>query len=359
MTCAAAREAILDFAREVSMAEDVRLAVEKHLDGCANCAAEFERQRDLTAALSAPGGRSEDLEGVSGNRRAASAGIRRPDPGHHRYRSWNRSGQLGGFYALATAAVIALAVWLRQPDPRRRRLQMAVVNGGLPCDIAGRLHGRRRLTETRRRRRWSRRTCLLSGRFPVRAAAGRRAAPPKQVTSFEFITLPGAAGLPDLESGSVVRIAVPVGALPEYGLDIVQGGSKTTVDADVLVGQDGLARAIRLVERRRIGDPGHKEQTMKGRMAVASADRIGGGRRRGAGSGKSPVAGDGRRRCVGGAARGAGHAREHGRGDAHHHRPAVLGGGHDRVHPGAGRRQQDREEGHRPDLSRQRRPDPP
>jgi len=67
------------------------------------------------------------------------------------------------------------------------------------------------------------------------------------VRSFEFITLPGAAGLPELESGSVVRIAVPVGALPEYGLDIVQGGSKTTVDADVLVGQDGLARAIRLV----------------------------------------------------------------------------------------------------------------
>ena len=63
----------------------------------------------------------------------------------------------------------------------------------------------------------------------------------------EFEPVPGAAGLPDLESGSVVRIAVPVGALPEYGLDIVQGGSKTTVDADVLVGQDGLARAIRLV----------------------------------------------------------------------------------------------------------------
>jgi hypothetical protein len=67
------------------------------------------------------------------------------------------------------------------------------------------------------------------------------------VKSFEFITLPGAAGLPDLESGSVVRISVPVGALPEYGLDIAQVGSKTTVDADVLVGQDGLARAIRLV----------------------------------------------------------------------------------------------------------------
>ena len=81
----------------------------------------------------------------------------------------------------------------------------------------------------------------------VRAVTGRSAAPPKQVRSFEFVSLPGAAGLPELESGSVVRIAVPVGALPEYGLDIVQGGSKTTVDADVLVGQDGLARAIRLV----------------------------------------------------------------------------------------------------------------
>jgi predicted anti-sigma-YlaC factor YlaD len=53
MTCAAAREAILDFARNLSVSEDVRRAVDEHLGVCANCAAEFERQRDLTAALSA------------------------------------------------------------------------------------------------------------------------------------------------------------------------------------------------------------------------------------------------------------------------------------------------------------------
>ena len=65
--------------------------------------------------------------------------------------------------------------------------------------------------------------------------------------AFEFTTLPGAVGLPELESGSVVRIALPVGALPEYGLEIVTDGAKTIVEADVLVGQDGMARAIRLV----------------------------------------------------------------------------------------------------------------
>ena len=73
------------------------------------------------------------------------------------------------------------------------------------------------------------------------------AAPAARVRSVEFIALPSAVGLPDLESGSVVRIQVPVGALPGYGVDIVPNASKTTVEADVLVGQDGQPRAIRLV----------------------------------------------------------------------------------------------------------------
>ena len=40
---------------------------------------------------------------------------------------------------------------------------------------------------------------------------------------------------------------MPVGALPQYGVDIVPNGLRTTVEADVLVGQDGQPRAIRLV----------------------------------------------------------------------------------------------------------------
>jgi hypothetical protein len=44
-----------------------------------------------------------------------------------------------------------------------------------------------------------------------------------------------------------VRVEVPVASLPAYGIDISSGAGKGPVEADVLIGQDGFTRAIRLV----------------------------------------------------------------------------------------------------------------
>ena len=245
MTCAAAREAILDFARNLSVSEDVRRAVDEHLGVCANCAAEFERQRDLTAALSALAAEAETWKASRAiEERLREVFIARipATPTPQLESKWTDRW----IYAVATAAVIALAVWLgSRPSTPASPESVASTAASSPTSPAVSTPS---VTEEKKPASSKTEGNVTAQRpVPVRAAAGRRAAPPKQVRSFEFVTLPGAAGLPDLESGSVVRIAVPVGALPEYGLDIVQGGSKTTVNADVLVGQDGLARAIRLV----------------------------------------------------------------------------------------------------------------
>ena len=63
-----------------------------------------------------------------------------------------------------------------------------------------------------------------------------------------FVPVPGAAALPQLESGSVVRYEMPLTTLRAYGLDIVPEPTRPTVDADLLIGQDGYARAIRLLQ---------------------------------------------------------------------------------------------------------------
>jgi hypothetical protein len=42
-------------------------------------------------------------------------------------------------------------------------------------------------------------------------------------------------------------VELPVAALPAYGLSIVPDPTRPSVEADVIVGQDGQARAIRLV----------------------------------------------------------------------------------------------------------------
>ena len=62
-----------------------------------------------------------------------------------------------------------------------------------------------------------------------------------------FLAIPAAAYLPPMESGAIVRVELPLSALPSYGIQIVPEMHTDSVDADLLVAQDGLARGIRIV----------------------------------------------------------------------------------------------------------------
>jgi hypothetical protein len=63
----------------------------------------------------------------------------------------------------------------------------------------------------------------------------------------EFVMVPGAAALPPMESGELVRMDVPVSMLPSLGV-VPPANPVARVRADLIVGQDGLTRAVRLVD---------------------------------------------------------------------------------------------------------------
>jgi hypothetical protein len=63
----------------------------------------------------------------------------------------------------------------------------------------------------------------------------------------DFVELPGASVLPEMESASIVRISLPPSALPQYGVAIAPEMTGTSIEAELLVAQDGQPRAIRLV----------------------------------------------------------------------------------------------------------------
>jgi hypothetical protein len=88
------------------------------------------------------------------------------------------------------------------------------------------------------------RTAVVHSARPVRRASRPAVRPPIQAVG--FVPIPSAAGLPEFESGQIVRLGIPVAALPNYGLEI-PSGSASAIQADLLVGQDGQPRAIRLV----------------------------------------------------------------------------------------------------------------
>ena len=87
---------------------------------------------------------------------------------------------------------------------------------------------------------------IAVGIEPGRDRGGTEPLSSHPVVVGEFVPWPGARDLPPLESGELLRIDLPVSMLPALGMvpPVTDG---TAVKADVIVGQDGLARAVRLV----------------------------------------------------------------------------------------------------------------
>jgi hypothetical protein len=66
----------------------------------------------------------------------------------------------------------------------------------------------------------------------------------------DFVLLPGASRFPALERGHIVRVDIPLTSLPAYGIDLVPDALPQIVEADFLIGQDGMPRALRLAGHR-------------------------------------------------------------------------------------------------------------
>lgn len=86
----------------------------------------------------------------------------------------------------------------------------------------------------------------VAGGIWVSEQAVRR--PAGTIVPAGFVSLPGTASLPPFESGAIVRIALPVAALPAYGLQIGPDFESERIDVDLLVAQDGIPRAIRFAD---------------------------------------------------------------------------------------------------------------
>ena len=63
----------------------------------------------------------------------------------------------------------------------------------------------------------------------------------------DFIPLMNRESLAQLDSGQIMRVELPRSALMSYGLPMNMERADERIKADVLVGNDGLARAIRFV----------------------------------------------------------------------------------------------------------------
>jgi hypothetical protein len=73
-------------------------------------------------------------------------------------------------------------------------------------------------------------------------------APAAEEETDSFYPLPEAEALPAVETAMVVRVQLPVSSLRLMGVPLDEERADTDVQAELLLGQDGLARGVRLAE---------------------------------------------------------------------------------------------------------------
>lgn len=160
----------------------------------------------------APGG----LEGAlrSAYRRKRSAAV------------WKRAAALG---AIAASLVVALSAWLLRPPakleaPPRPQPNIFVTNPVAPP------------------------ANVMARRVPkVRRPRPTAVAPVREEIVTGFLPIAGGDIFAPLDRGRVVRVRMPRSALVVFGLPVNEDRMADSVRADVLLGEDGMARAIRFV----------------------------------------------------------------------------------------------------------------
>jgi hypothetical protein len=66
--------------------------------------------------------------------------------------------------------------------------------------------------------------------------------------ALNFYQLPDTDELPPMESATIVRVQLPMSSLRLMGLPVNEDRAAEPVQADMLLGQDGLARGVRFVQ---------------------------------------------------------------------------------------------------------------
>ena len=249
MTCQDLDDALLDLARGTTLGPGSAAGVESHIEHCVKCAARLARERELTAGLRALAAStvseagSPELEQQLMRAFAELHPANVAEPRRASTRRW--------FAAAAAALVIAGAGALGVALLRGPEFWVPASNGVAqhspavpPSAPGGTSIGSNPAVAAP----------ITNDITPAPAYARRPRTPrkpaedrPEPATMEGFVPLPAAAGLPELESGRIIRIDLPVASLPAYGVDVIPDLRRPEVEADLLVGQDGQPRAIRLV----------------------------------------------------------------------------------------------------------------
>lgn len=258
MNCQSFETIVDDLAREQLIEATVREEALAHIDACSSCAARLSEERSLTAHLRAL---AADMNSLKAPERVesfllAAFNEQRLSPPARR-RRWN-------YLSVAAAAVllvgvgIGVAAWnLRPTRPEVAKAVTSavidsspVVEGTLPGSNGAEAPASKATEDPRSVRNLNKRRRATKARETIVPASqterGRTLSETEVATDFMPIGYVNSASLQD--GGSVVRVELPRSTIVSLGFAVNMDRYGERVKADVLMGADGLARAIRFVE---------------------------------------------------------------------------------------------------------------
>ena len=241
MNCRDFEKLVLALAREQSLDAAVREQGLAHTEVCVRCAAHLAEERALLAGVRAVVvGLAEQeaparveaalLTAFREQVTSASPSVIPMRVRDRRWTSWQRGAIAAGILVLVALPAI---FWQRAGSPTRSTRSGAQTPLPVPSAIG-------------REREIAQQPVAPRPRHRVHHQAHGNNSDEVEVVT-EFFSLREGEDLNALESGRLVRVELPGSALSEVGLPVQPETVNTTVKADVMLGDDGLARAIRFV----------------------------------------------------------------------------------------------------------------
>jgi len=237
MNCERFETVLLDLARRQTLEAGMGERALAHAESCARCAVRLSDQQRLTAELRALASSVEEIEAPARLEAALRTAFR------ERTAALRRPGKVWlprqPRWALVAAAALLLAVGgvvllerASSPGGAGKTAVAGVVRSASsePQAVA---------------------SALPAGPvIPPAPPRKRRVTPlsaPDRELATDFIPLLYESNLSAEESAHVVRISVPRTTLASLGLPVNEDRAAEPVKADVMLGEDGVARAIRLI----------------------------------------------------------------------------------------------------------------
>jgi hypothetical protein len=238
-----------DLSKDGLMDAGVREKALEHSAACADCAARFQEEGALTEGLRAFA-RTSTGEAPSNVEAAVLAAFRQHQPGSPSAVTIRSSDRW--IYAAAGVAALVIIVALlalnasrvQNPRPQEKaNIDTPVKPGETPTVPDPKMPTSDRKLATNKK----------TQRVQHRGVTRQRPAQPQLTPgatneiATEFIPLTNREALAQMDGGQVMRVELPRSALMSFGLPMDMERATERIKADVVVGNDGLARAIRFV----------------------------------------------------------------------------------------------------------------